>query len=137
MLKTHIGSASIIDKEEVLKRIQQIKDTVNSKDLPNIYLLHGDLTDQEMNELYNHPKIKAMVSLTFGEGYGRPLLEFTQSKKPIICSGWSGQIDFLNPEFATLLPGVLTPIHQSAQVKDMLIDSSKWFSVDLPNLPLG
>jgi hypothetical protein len=131
VLKTHIGSSSIPDREEILKRIQQIRETVNSKDLPNIYLIHGDLTDQEMNEMYNHPKIKAMISLTKGEGWGKPLLEFTQSKKPIICSGWSGQLDFLNPEFTTLLPGTLTPIHPSAQVKDMLIEGSQWFSVDL------
>jgi len=131
ILKTHVGSSSIPDREEILKRIEQIKDTVNSKDLPNIYLLHGDLTDKEMNELYNHPKVKAMVSLTKGEGFGRPLLEFTQSKKPIIASGWSGHLDFLNKEFTTLLPGNLTPIHSSAQIKDMLIEGSSWFSVDL------
>lgn len=131
ILKTHIGSSSIPDREELLKRIEQIKSTVKSTNLPNIYLIHGDLTDEEMNELYNHPKVKAMVSLTKGEGWGKPLLEFTQSKKPIICSGWSGQLDFLHKEFTTLLPGNLTPIHPSAQVKDMLIEGSHWFSVDL------
>jgi hypothetical protein len=131
VLKTHIGSSSIPDREEILKRIQQIRETVNTTDLPNIYLIHGDLTDEEMNEMYNHPKVKAMVSLTKGEGWGKPLLEFTQSKKPIICSGWSGQLDFLKQEFTTLLPGTLTPIHPSAQVKDMLIEGSQWFSVDL------
>lgn len=131
ILKTSCGSPSIIDRDEVLKRIDKIRDTVNSKDLPNIYLFHGDITDREMNELYNHPKIKAMVSLTFGEGFGKPLLEFTQSKKPVICSGWSGPVDFLNKDFATLLPGTLTPIHPSAQVADMLIEGSRWYSVDL------
>lgn len=131
ILKTSIGSCSIPNKEELLNKIEQIRSTVNSKDLPNIYLFHGEITDQEMNELYNHSKVKAMVSLTRGEGYGRPLLEFTQSKKPLIVSGWSGHIDFCNPEFAVLLPGALTPIHPSAQVKDMLIDGSKWFSADL------
>ena len=60
---------------------------VNSSNLPNIYLLHGEFTNEEMNSLYNHSKIKAMVSLTKGEGFGRPLLEFTLSQKPIIASG--------------------------------------------------
>ena len=131
VLKTHIGSSSIPDREELLKRIEQIKDTVNSKNLPNIYLIHGDLTDQEINELYNHPKIKAGVFLFKGEGFGRILLEFTQSKKPIIASGWSGPIDFLHKDFTTLLPGNLTNIHPSAQVKDILIEGSQWFTVDL------
>ena len=43
--------------------------------LPNVYLLHGDLTDEEMNQLYNHPKVKAHLTFTHGEGFGRPLLE--------------------------------------------------------------
>lgn len=131
ILKTSISSCSIPNREEILKRIDQIRKTVNSANLPNIYLFHGEITDNEMNELYNHPKIKAMVSLTKGEGYGRPLLEFTQSKKPVIASNWSGHLDFLNKDFTSLVPGNLTPIHPSAQVKDMLIEGSQWFSVDL------
>jgi hypothetical protein len=130
ILKTNIGSSSIPDRDEILHRIQVIRDTVDSKDLPKIYLLHGDLTDQEMNEMYNHPKVKAMVSLTKGEGWGKPLLEFTQSKKPVICSGFSGPLDFLHPDYAILLPGKMSLIHNSAQVKDMLIEGSSWFTVD-------
>tara|TARA_R110002153_G_scaffold16349_1_gene58128 strand:- start:293 stop:766 length:474 start_codon:yes stop_codon:yes gene_type:complete len=80
-----------------------------------------------MNELYNHPKIKAMVSHTRGEGFGRPLLEFSLVNKPIICSGWSGQLDFLNNDFTLLLQGSFTNIHPSAIVKDILIPESQWF----------
>ncbi len=131
ILKTAVGPCSIPNREEILKRIEDIRKTVNSTNLPNIYLFHGEITDQEMNELYNHSKVKAMISTTKGEGWGKPLLEFTQSKKPLIVSGWSGHLDFCNPKFTTLLPGTLTPIHPSAQVKDMLIDGSKWYSIDL------
>jgi len=124
------GPASIVDRNLILKKINNIKQTINSKNLPNIYLFHGEVSDSEVNQLYNHSKIKAMVSFTKGEGFGRPLLEFTQTKKPVIASNWSGQIDFLNHEFTSLLPGSLTPIHPSAQVKDMLIEGSQWFTVD-------
>lgn len=130
VLKTNIGSSSIPDRYEILKRIEVIKRSVDSKDLPNIYLVHGDLTDNEINDLYNHNKIKSMISLTKGEGWGKPLLEFTQSKKPIICSGWGGQLDFLNKDYTILLPGTLTPIHPSAQIKNLLISDSRWFTVD-------
>lgn len=130
ILKTMSGPASIVDRNQILKKIDIIRESVNSKNLPNIYLLHGDISDEEMNELYNHSKVKAMVSLTKGEGFGRPLLEFTQTKKPIIASNWSGQIDFLNSEYTSLIPGSLTPIHPSAQVKDMLIEGSQWFTAD-------
>jgi glycosyltransferase involved in cell wall biosynthesis len=93
-------------------------------------LIHGDLTNEEMNQLYNHPKVKCMVNTTKGEGFGRPLLEFTQDKKPIITTGWSGHIDFLKPDMSVLLPGVLNNVHPSAQNK-WLIQGSKWFDVDI------
>ena len=130
ILKTMSGPTSIVDRDSILKKLDAIRKSVNSKNLPNIYLFHGEVSDDEMNQLYNHSKIKAMVSFTKGEGFGRPLLEFTQTKKPVIAPNWSGQLDFLNPEFTSLIPGTLTNIHPSAQVKDMLIDGSQWFTVD-------
>jgi hypothetical protein len=76
--------------------------------------LHGELSDKEINYLYNHKKVKALVSLTKGEGFGRPLLEFSLVKKPIITTNWSGHTDFLDPKFTTLIEGELKPIHKSA-----------------------
>ena len=130
VMKTMSGPASIMDREEILKRIDAIRKGVSGT-LPNVYLLHGEIEDEDMNHLYNHPKIKAMISLTKGEGFGRPLLEFTQSKKPVIASNWSGHLDFLNSEFASLIPGELKEIHSSAIQKDLLIEKSKWFSPDI------
>ncbi len=129
ILKTSQVGSSYIDREEILKKIKQIRKTINSNNLPNIYLLHGEFTDEEMNSLYNHSKVKAMVSLTKGEGFGRPLLEFTLSKKPLITTGWSGQLDFLNPEFTNLIGGQLTPVHPSTK-NQFLLPESKWFSPD-------
>jgi glycosyltransferase involved in cell wall biosynthesis len=130
ILKTSQMGSSYVDRDEILKKIKLIAKSVNSKDLPNIYLLHGEFTDVEMNELYNHSKIKAMINLTKGEGYGRPLLEFSLTKKPIITTNWSGHTDFLNPEFTTMLPGQLTNVHPSA-ANNWLLKESQWFSVDL------
>ena len=127
ILKTsHVG-ASHMDRDSILSKIKAIKETVKSNDLPNIYLIHGDFTDVEMNEIYNHKKIKAMVSLTKGEGFGRPLLEFTLTKKPLITTAWSGHVDFLNPEFTTLIGGQLENVHQST-ANHMLLKESQWFS---------
>jgi glycosyltransferase involved in cell wall biosynthesis len=130
ILKTSQVGSSYNDREEILKKIKKIKNTINSENLPNIYLLHGEFTDEEMNELYNHPKVKAMVSLTKGEGFGRPLLEFTSTKKPLITTGWSGHMDFLNPEFTNLISGQLTKVHPSTQ-NQFLHPDSMWFSPDL------
>ena len=127
ILKTSQVTNCIMDRDEILKKIDAIKQTVKG-DLPNIYLLHGDLDDKDINDLYNHGKVKAMVSLTKGEGYGRPLLEFSLSKKPIIASNWSGHLDFLHPDYNTLVGGVLTNVHPSAQIKNMILAESQWFT---------
>ena len=127
ILKTSQAGASYMDRDEVLRKIQTIKDSVNSKNLPNIYLLHGEFTNEEMNSIYNHSKVKAMVSLTKGEGFGRPLLEFSLTKKPIIASGWSGHTDFLDPKFSVLLGGELKNVHPSAVVQNMILAESQWF----------
>ena len=132
LLKTSGATFSIMDKNDILNKIEQIKATVQSdKPLPSIYLIHGDLSPEEMNGLYNHNKVKAHVSFTKGEGFGRPLLEASVSEKPIIASNWSGQMDFLNKEFTILIGGTLTNVHPSAQ-NQFLIKDSQWFSVD-PN----
>jgi hypothetical protein len=131
ILKTAITNASNVGRREILKRMNNIRNSIDAKKLPNIYLLQGDFSDEEMNELYNHPKVKAMVSLTKGEGFGRPLLEFSLTNKPIVASNWSGQTDFLNPEFTALVSGTTKPIHKSAQVKNLLIKNSQWFAPDL------
>ena len=126
VLKTSHAGFSIMDRDEILKKIQILLEPYGTK-APSVYLLHGDLTDEEMNSLYNHSKIKAMVSFTKGEGFGRPLLEFTATGKPVIASGWSGHIDFL--KHSILLPGDLADVHPSA-ADQFLLKGSKWFTVN-------
>jgi hypothetical protein len=130
ILKMSGAGSSIMDREEMLRKIDAIRSQVTG-DLPNIYLLHGELDDQDINNLYNHGKVKAMVSLTKGEGFGRPLLEFTLSKKPLITTSWSGHTDFLFMEYVSMVGGQVTQIHPSAVVENMLIPESGWFSPDL------
>jgi glycosyltransferase involved in cell wall biosynthesis len=129
ILKTNGASCSILDREEILSKINQIQQSLTGV-LPNIYLLHGELSDNDINVLYNHPKVKTMVSFTKGEGFGRPLLEFTVSQKPVIASNWSGHKDFLSEDKSVLLGGQLKPLDQSAVVPNMLIQGSQWFNVD-------
>mgnify|MGYP003116674750 FL=1 len=128
ILKTSGAGFSIIDRDEILKKIKSILQPYGNK-APNIYLLHGDLSDAEMNSLYNHPKIKAMISFTKGEGFGRPLMEFGITGKPIIASGWSGQLDFLKPEHCVLLPGQLTKVDRSAADR-FILQEAQWFTVN-------
>ena len=126
ILKTSHAGFSIMDRDIMMSKIQQVIAPYGN-DAPNIYLLHGDLSDEEMNSLYNHPKVKAIVSFTKGEGFGRPLLEFSLTGKPIVASNWSGQLDFL--KYATLLPGGLTQVHPSA-VDNFILKEANWFTVN-------
>lgn len=133
ILKTSGGNFSILDKEEILRKISIIKKTVQlteGQTLPNVYLVHGELSDDEMNSLYNHPKVKTHISLTKGEGFGRPLLEASISGKPVIASGWSGHMDFLNSGEAILVGGELKPIHPSSVWDGVLVKESSWFAPD-------
>jgi glycosyltransferase involved in cell wall biosynthesis len=130
ILKTSGAGASYMDREDILNKIAQIRASVNSVNVPNVYLLHGDFSDSEISQLYSHPKVKAMVNLTKGEGFGRPLLEFSLVKKPIITTAWSGHTDYLSSEFVSLIPGQLTNVHQTAVVPNMILAESQWFSPD-------
>ena len=130
ILKTSSAGSSIIDRHEILKKIDAIRNSVGTN-LPNVYLLHGEMSDEEMNNLYNHRKVKAMLNLTKGEGFGRPILEFAMSKKPIIVSAWSGHMDFLDQYLTCLLGGELKNVHPSAVVQNMILAESQWFS---PNI---
>lgn len=132
ILKTSSATFSVTDREQILDKIRKISNSTRSKDIPNIYLLHGDLTPAEMNGLYNHPKVKAMVSFTHGEGFGRPLLEFSMTGKPTICSDWSGHLDFIK-KYGVLLGGELKQIDKSSIIKDMLIPEASWFFVNYGN----
>lgn len=130
VLKTSLGAFSLTSLTELKNRINGIKKMIDAKKLPKIYLLHGDLGEKEMNSLYNHKKIKAFVSFTKGEGYGRPIAEFMTSGKPVIVSGWSGHIDFVNPNHNILLPGKLDKVHSSAVWNTIINEGSSWFTAD-------
>jgi glycosyltransferase involved in cell wall biosynthesis len=127
VLKTSSAGFSILDRETIVSKIRECL----GKDYGNVpvYLLHGDLTPSEMNGLYEHPKVKAMLNFTKGEGFGRPLLEFSLTGKPVIVSNWSGHIDFLK-QGAVLLEGELKPVHESA-ADQFLLKEAQWFNVNI------
>jgi len=131
ILKSNGATFSILDREECLRKINEIKSKFPKDwNLPNVYLLHGSLSTEEMNKLYNHPKVKCFVSLTHGEGFGRPMLEATMTGLPVIASGWSGQMDFLNQTDSMLLGGEMVQVPQSQVWKDIIIPESQWININ-------
>jgi hypothetical protein len=129
ILKTSGVSFSKMDKYDILDKIYRIKNEVGADDLPEIYLLHGELTDGEMNYLYNHKKVKAHINFTHGEGFGHPLLLASLSGKPILVSNWSGHLDFLNPQYTNLLNGEIKQIPPES-ANEWLIKEAGWFNVN-------
>lgn len=127
ILKTSSAGFSIKERENFRKKIEGVVGNVENP--PSIYLLFGELTNSEMNQLYNHPKVKSMVSITKGEGFGRPLLEFSMTGKPVIASNWSGHKDFLPVDKAIMIGGSLTEVHSSA-VDTFILKGSKWFTAN-------
>ena len=133
IMKTSSAGFSVLDRENTISKIREALGPDYGK-VP-VYLLHGDLTESEMNGLYEHPKVKAMINFTKGEGFGRPLLEFSLTGKPILVSNWSGHLDFLK-EGAILLEGELKNVHESA-ADQFLLRESQWFNVNISKaLPL-
>ena len=128
IMKTSGASPSILDREDIFEKINSIKSQIKGK-LPNIYVLHGDLRDEEVNQIYNHPKVKAHISFTHGEGFGRPLLEASLSEKPVIAPSWGGQMDFLTKD-SVLLPGDLVDVHKSSIPKEFRVKGAQWFQVN-------
>lgn len=133
VLKTSGAALCNMDRHDIVTKMASIKNQMEvelkTKNIPNIYLLHGELTDQEMNALYNHEKVKAHISFTHGEGYGHPLLLATLSGKPLLVSNWSGHLDFLDKDMCKLLDGEVKPLAGNC-ANEWLIKESSWFTVN-------
>lgn len=133
ILKTSGAQICVMDRYECINKINDVTNMVKhekpTSKLPNVYLLHGELDDVEMNALYNHEKVKVHVSFTHGEGFGHPLLLSTLSGKPLLAPRWSGHLDFLNPKFAKFFDGGLVPVPDEA-VNDWFVKEARWFDVD-------
>jgi hypothetical protein len=131
IVKTSHAGFSVIDREATREKIDEVLKSFGDK-CPSVYLLHGDMEETDMSNLYHHPKVKAMISFAKGEGYGRPMAEFTLTGKPILASGWSGQMDFLPAEHSVLLEGALTQVDESA-ADQFCMKEAQWFTVNYSN----
>ena len=130
ILKTNGANFSLLDREQTKNKIQEIKDMFTGVDLPNIYLIHGDFTIEEMSTLYNHPKVSAFITCTHGEGFGRPMLEASCCDLPVIATKWSGHLDFLTDSESLLIDGFLKEVPKSALWDPIIVEPSKWFDVN-------
>ena len=129
VLKTNIAKNCFMDRKFTLRNIENIIGKDEDRKC-KVYLLHGDMTEEELHALYVHPKIDAFLTLTHGEGFGLPIFEAAYSGLPIVACGWSGQGDYLydedrKPQFYEVSYDLL-PIPESAVWENILIKESMW-----------
>jgi len=131
--KTHLAGASQIDREAITNNLQQILAPYTDRKC-KVYLLHGDMHENEMSSLYNHPKIKALISLSHGEGFGLPIFEAAGWGLPVITTEWSGQTDFMycpnkegkvKPHFARV-DFTLQPVQPEAIWEGVIEKDAMW-----------
>ena len=130
VLKSNIAKNCLQDRESQLSYFRGIVRSMGEHKC-KVYLLHGDMTDEEMHSLYTHPKIKSFLLLTHGEGYGLPTFEAVYSGLPVVTTGWSGQLDFLvddetGEDMFFNVAFDIQPVQQEAVWDGVLIKDSMW-----------
>jgi glycosyltransferase involved in cell wall biosynthesis len=127
IIKTNAGRNTKIDRNIVLRNLEVLLKEVRPRsENPKVYLLHGDMSDSDVAALYKHQKVKALVSLTRGEGYGLPILEAAAAGLPVIATGWSGHLDFMKHTKFVSIDHKLTQIHPSRVDDKIFMKNSKW-----------
>lgn len=93
---------------------------------PPIYLLHGEISDQELAQLYTHPKVRAFVTPHSGEAWGRMAAEAAACDLPVIATKWSGTADFLKPDVYFGIEYELGDVPQQAYAPGLFQPGMKW-----------
>lgn len=129
VIKTNSGRMTKIDKKICTDMFSQIMREVRQGPNPRLHLLHGMMPDASVAGLYTHPKIKALVSLTRGEGFGLPILEAAASGLPVIATNWSGHLDFMKLGKFVNVDYELKDIHQTRIDNKIFVKGAKWAEV--------
>jgi len=96
ILKTYIKNNSVMDRQLTSESFNKFIEVNFPEKKCKIYLLHGGLSDSEIESLYDKETITGYVSAAHGEGFGIPIFNAVCSGIPVIAPAWSGHLDFLS-----------------------------------------
>lgn len=130
VLKTNMGRGTLIDRANTRAVLNQWLSTFRAPKMPKIFLLHGDIPTSDLGYLYSHEKIKSLVTLTRGEGWGLPILEAAVCGLPVIATDWSGHLDFMNKGKFVKLQHTLREVHPSRVDGKLFVKGAKWAEVN-------
>tara|TARA_R100001086_G_scaffold207681_1_gene123485 strand:- start:633 stop:1913 length:1281 start_codon:yes stop_codon:yes gene_type:complete len=137
IIKGNVASNSYIDRELTQSRLKVILNEFPDRKC-SVYLLHGDMTENELSALYQHNKVKAFINLAHGEGFGLPVFEAACYGLPVIAPDWGGIVDFLyapkkdkkgkvkNKAHFTKVDYDLKPVQAEAVWEPVIIKDSMW-----------
>lgn len=126
VLKTNFGRMSNLDKIICQNTLTQFLQSLNKQQNPKFYLLHGEMTETEIVGLCKNPTMKALVSLSHGEGFGLPILEAAACGVPVIATDWSAHTEFLNLGKFIKVDADLVQIPQSRVDGQIWMPGTRW-----------
>ena len=129
VIKTNRGRDTTIDRKATFNLLNQVLKELNHDGTPRVYLLHGEMSREEMNSVYKSKKIKGYLSITRGEGFGLPLLEASVAEVPVIATNWSAHTEFLNKGKWTPLSYTLKAVDDQRIDEEIFVKGSKWAEV--------
>lgn len=129
VLKTNVGRGTRVDWESVQSMISKTISEVRKGPYPKVHIIHGIMSNEEIIGLYKHPKIKALVSPTRGEGFGLPLLEASACGLPVATTESTGHMDFMGKGKFIRFEFDMNEIHETRCDNNIWMKGSKWANV--------
>lgn len=128
VLKTNACRNTLIDRDIVVNALKGVISQVRAQGKgPRLHLIHGDMSDADVAALYRHPRMRALIAPTRGEGFGLPILEAAACGLPVVATAWSGHVDFLSDRYSSV-QYQLEQVHSTRVDGRIFVKGARWAS---------